>query len=85
MIRHIETRQLLTVRIRPPCAHQNRFHHTLFISEIFLKRGFHGHGVAREIESVGLYRGVDESIDFGEGVGRDYIDCLEGGGKVVGG
>lgn len=46
--------------------------------EIVLESGFHGRRKAGEVEGVGGDGGVDEGVDFREGVGGDDIDGLQG-------
>lgn len=83
LIRGIKMRQQRTMRICPPRPNKYGLH-LRPILEVFLKRLFHGHGVARERELVvGLGLG-DEGVHFGEGVGRDNVHALETGGELGG-
>ena len=47
------------------------------VGAVGLEGAAHGERIAGEVEVVGLGRGGDKGLDFGEGVGRRNVDGLQ--------
>lgn len=75
-IRLVEKRQLAAMRVRAARADEDGLDRGLF-AQVVCEGGFHGLGVAGEVEAVGARGGGDEGLDFGEGVRRDDVDGLD--------
>lgn len=86
MIRRIEMRQHLPMRIRPPRPHQDRLDARV-LPQIHPERLLHRLRIPRQIQPVRIDGPVDKLVDFGERVRRDDVHGLQfggqGGGRVV--
>lgn len=51
------------------------------VAQVGVEGGAHGQGVAAQVEVVGGRGALDKGVDLGEGVGRDDVDGLQGGGE----
>ena len=81
MVRAIEMREILTVRVRPPRPDEDGADGRVLVQ--IVGEGFlHGFGVAGEVEAVAGDGGVDEVVDGFEGVFGDNVDRVEGLGEV---
>lgn len=76
-IRRVEVFQLRAVGICAPRADEDGADGGV-VGQVVGEGFAHGFGVAREGEVVGLHAVVDESVDFGEGVGGYYVYGWEG-------
>lgn len=67
VVRPIEMRQKLAMRIRSPRADKYSLHGRV-LGKVCFERGFHGERVTREVKPIVPYAILDEGVDFGEGM-----------------
>jgi hypothetical protein len=76
MISGVEMGQQRAMGISPPGAHEDSFYARLVL-EVFPERRLHGQVVASEVKMICRDTLVNEAVDLGERVGRDYVERLE--------